>query len=76
MARYKLDICAVFDTEKSPEIQMEEARALVHTTCPKTFNLREHGYCSNYYECWSCWYKALEEGVKNGVESVHVERLD
>ena len=55
MARYKLDICAVFDTEKSPEIQMEEARALVHTTCPKTFNLRQPGYCCNYYECWSCW---------------------
>ena len=75
MAQFGFDICVVFDTEKPPEKQSEVARALVNTTCPLTFNLLQEGCCTSY-ECWSCWYKALEQGVKNGCKSVHVKRLD
>lgn len=75
MARYRLDICAIFDTEKQPEQQREEARSFVHTTCPQTFNLRQKE-CCRMDNCWSCWYKALEEGVINGCKSVQVRRLD
>ena len=75
MARYRLDVCAIFDTEKPSEKQSAEALGLVSNSCPHDFNIRESGYCS-MYDCWSCWYKALEEGVINGCKSVHVERLD
>lgn len=75
MARYRLDICAIFDTEKSVSQQRKEAEALVVHGCPNNFNLCCHSKCS-ITDCWSCWFKALEEGVSHGCKSVHVRRLD
>lgn len=75
MARYRLDICAIFDTEKSVSQQCKEAEALVVHGCPHNFNLCCPAECS-MSDCWSCWFKALEEGVLHGCKSVHVRRLD
>lgn len=75
MARYRLDVCAIFDTEIPSERQSDEVRGFVISNCPQNFNLRNNERCG-MTDCFSCWYKALEEGVINGCKSVHIERLD
>lgn len=73
MARYEMNIVCVFDTNKPVNKQKDGTKEIIDGCCPSEF-----GLCSEdcMIDCGSCWFKALEQGVKHGCEFVHVRRLD
>lgn len=72
MARYMVSISGVFDSDT---ISDSLILMLVRNCCPGSFGFNVEENC-NMTNCFECWEHALEQGVKNGCKSVHVERLD
>lgn len=72
MARYRVSISGLFDSDN---ISDRLILHLVRNCCPGYFGLNVEE-CCNMSNCFECWERALEMGVKNGCKSVHVKRLD
>lgn len=75
MALYKLTISGVFDSDNISNTSDKLILHLVRNCCPAFFGFNVGEACS-MTNCMGCWEHALEMGVKNGVKSVHVKRLD
>lgn len=74
MARYKLTISGVFDTDNVLNTSDKLVLHLVRNCCPGSFGFNVGESCS-MMNCFKCWENAFEMGVKNGCKNVHVERL-
>ena len=75
MSRYKITISWVFDSYIMPNDGDKLILHLVRNCCPGSFGFNVDEAC-NMTNCLECWGRAIEIGVKKGVKSVHVERLD
>ena len=75
MARYKLTISGVFDSDIISNTSDKLILHLVRNCCPVFFGFNVGEACS-MSNCMGCWEHALEMGVKDVCKSVHVERLD
>lgn len=75
MARYKLTISGVFDSDNFSNASDKLILHLVRNCCPGSFGFNVDEAC-NMTNCLECWGRAIEKGVKNGCKFVHVERLD
>ena len=75
MARYRLTISGVFDSDHFSNTSDKLILHLVRNCCPGGFGLNVDEEC-NMTNCMKCWEHALEMGVKNGCKSVHIERMD
>lgn len=74
MARFKLTVSCEFDTAYPITLHTDIARNIVNMVCPRNLGLASEKCSMN--TCWNCWIYALEGGVVNGEDSVHVERMD
>lgn len=75
MARYKLTISGVFDTDNVSNTSDKLVLHLVRNCCPLFFGFNVGKSCS-MENCFKCWENALQKGVRaDAVENVHVERL-
>lgn len=75
MSRFKVTISGIFDSDNISNDSDSLILHLVRGCCPGSFGL-DVDRCCNMTNCLECWDRALEAGVKNGVKSVHVRRLD
>lgn len=75
MSKYKLTISGVFDSDTISNNSDKLILHLVRNCCPAFFGFNVGEACS-MSNCMGCWEHALEMGVKKGVKSLHVERLD
>lgn len=76
MARYKLTISGVFDSDNFSNTSDKLILHLVRNCCPDGFGFDGDDEQCNMSSCVKCWENALEAGVNACVKSVHVERLD
>lgn len=75
MSKYKVTISGVFDSDTISNNSDKLILHLVRNCCPVFFGFNV-GYACSMSNCMGCWEHALEMGVKKGVKSVYVERLD
>lgn len=75
MARYKVTISGVFDTDNVLNTSDKLVLHLVRNCCPGYFGFNVGESCS-MTNCFECWKNALKSGVRaDAAENVHVERL-
>lgn len=75
MSKYKVTISGVFDSDTISNNSDKLILHLVRNCCPGYFGFNV-GVACTMSNCMGCLEHALEKGVKKGVKSVHVERLD